>query len=69
MKEIWKDIPSYEGKYQASNSGKIRSLDRVIFNKGCNGRQQEDIDGHLNNSYGLESTPNDTRRAIQEENH
>lgn len=39
MKEIWKDIPSYEGKYQASNSGKIRSLDRVIFNKGCNGRQ------------------------------
>lgn len=40
MKEIWKDIPSYEGKYQASNSGKIRSLDRVIFNKGCNGRQR-----------------------------
>lgn len=39
MKEIWKDIPNYEGKYQASNSGKIRSLDRVIFNKGCNGSQ------------------------------
>lgn len=26
-KEIWKDIPGYEGKYQASNQGKIRSLD------------------------------------------
>lgn len=24
--EIWKDIPEYEGKYQASNLGRIRSL-------------------------------------------
>jgi hypothetical protein len=27
--EIWKDIPNYEGCYQASNLGNIRSLDRV----------------------------------------
>lgn len=26
MKEIWKDIPDYDGKYQVSNTGKIRSL-------------------------------------------
>ena len=26
MKEIWKDIPSYEGLYQVSNLGKIKSL-------------------------------------------
>lgn len=26
MKEIWKDIPQYEGIYQASNMGRIRSL-------------------------------------------
>lgn len=25
-KEVWKDIPGYEGKYQASTLGKIRSL-------------------------------------------
>ncbi len=25
MKEIWKDIPGYDGKYQASNLGRIRS--------------------------------------------
>lgn len=25
-KEIWKDIPGYEGHYQASNLGRIRSL-------------------------------------------
>ena len=28
--EIWKDIPGYEGKYQASTMGRIRSLDRLI---------------------------------------
>lgn len=26
MKEIWKDIPNYEGLYQASNLGRIKSL-------------------------------------------
>lgn len=30
MKEVWKDIPRYEGKYQASNLGRIRSLTRQI---------------------------------------
>lgn len=30
MEEIWKDIPGYEGKYQASNMGRIRSLDRMV---------------------------------------
>lgn len=28
--EIWKDIPDYEGYYQASNLGRIRSLDRTV---------------------------------------
>ena len=30
MDEIWKDIPGYEGKYQASTLGRIRSLDRIV---------------------------------------
>ena len=30
MQEIWKDIPGYEGIYQASNTGKIRSVDRIV---------------------------------------
>lgn len=30
MEEVWKDIIGYEGYYQASNLGRIRSLDRYI---------------------------------------
>jgi hypothetical protein len=29
-KEVWKDIPSYEGYYQVSNLGNVKSLDRKI---------------------------------------
>jgi hypothetical protein len=29
--EVWKDIPEYEGHYQISNLGKVRSLDRVVI--------------------------------------
>ena len=28
--EVWKDIPGYEGKYQASNLGRIKSLTRKV---------------------------------------
>lgn len=31
MKEIWKDIPDYEGFYQASNQGRLKSLDRIVI--------------------------------------
>lgn len=30
MKEIWKPIPGYEGYYEASNLGRIRSLERKM---------------------------------------
>lgn len=33
MQEIWKDIEEYEGIYQISNFGNIRSLDRIIVDK------------------------------------
>jgi len=33
IKEIWKDIPEYEGLYQASSLGNIRSIDRIIYDK------------------------------------
>ncbi|MBB6126351.1 NUMOD4 domain-containing protein [Mucilaginibacter lappiensis] len=28
--EIWKDIPGFEGSYQASNCGRVKSLDRIV---------------------------------------
>lgn len=28
--EIWRDIPGYEGLYQVSNLGRVRSLDRYV---------------------------------------
>lgn len=31
MKEIWKDIKGYEGLYQISNLGRIKSLERKII--------------------------------------
>ena len=33
MSEIWKDIPNYEGSYQVSNTGLVRSVDRVVTDK------------------------------------
>lgn len=30
MTEIWKDIQGYEGFYQISNLGNVKSLERVI---------------------------------------
>jgi len=33
QKEVWKDVPSYEGLYQVSNLGDVKSLDRTILQK------------------------------------
>src|SRR5699024_3246464 len=30
MEEIWKDIPNFEGYYQVSNLGNVRSVERII---------------------------------------
>lgn len=28
--EVWKDVPGYEGRYQVSDHGRVRSVDRVL---------------------------------------
>lgn len=38
MEEIWKDVFGYEGFYQISNLGNVRSLDRIIRNKASKRR-------------------------------
>lgn len=34
VREIWKDIEGQIGRYQISNIGNVKSLDRVVFNNG-----------------------------------
>lgn len=34
MSEVWKDIPGYEGHYQVSDGGSVRSLDRLQTSYG-----------------------------------
>lgn len=38
MEEIWKDVKGYEGLYQVSNFGKIKSLSKNNHNYGENGK-------------------------------
>ena len=44
MEEVWRDIPQYEGIYQASNLGRIKSL---IKNKDCIKKFSTDSNGYL----------------------
>ena len=43
MKEIWRDIVGYEGLYQVSNLGRVRSLGKWIDRKCKGKRWQEEI--------------------------
>ena len=49
-KEIWKDIPGYENKYQVSDLGRVKGLDRVVKTK--NGRTQYKKGTILKNKMG-----------------
>ena len=40
MEEIWKDIEGYEGKYQVSNMGNVRSLNYNNTGKPRNLKQK-----------------------------
>lgn len=31
--EIWKEVPGYEGRYVASNLGRVKSCDRCVYSK------------------------------------
>ena len=35
MEEIWKDIKGYEGLYQVSNLGRVKSLKRMVNKRKC----------------------------------
>ena len=55
MKEIWKDIEGYEGLYQVSNMGRVKSLKRTIWcglNGGCYRTVPEKIRKGVDNGNG-----------------
>lgn len=41
MKEYWRDVKGYEGFYQVSNVGRIRSLDRIVNSNHSNKRKSK----------------------------
>ena len=43
MKEVWEDIKNYEGLYQVSNLGRVKSLDRIVYQKNSFGNIQKNI--------------------------
>ena len=50
MQKTWKSIKDFEGKYEVSNTGKVRGLDRFVFSvKGGNNKAK--IKGRLLNPY------------------
>ena len=51
QKEIWKDIPMYEGIYKASSKGNIKSVDRIVNNRFYNGV----VLSQKTNKYGYKS--------------
>lgn len=41
--EIWKDVKGYEGYYQVSNTGRVKSLERVIILKDRQGNARPSV--------------------------
>jgi hypothetical protein len=54
MEETWKDVVGYEGLYQVSSLGKVKSYDKVVFcrnknTKKCLGKERKQF--HEKNGY------------------
>lgn len=55
--EIWKDIPGFEGFYQASNLGRIRSLDREVVVSRGNSQFTQKIKGTTMKHFDSDGYP------------
>lgn len=53
MPEIWKPVPGWEGAYEVSDCGRVRSVDRVVENsRGVRQRLKGRILKHGHTAYG-----------------
>lgn len=60
MKEIWKDVPGYEGLYQVSNLGRVKSLGKWVTFK----RRKDSVPGRYWR-LGIEMKPTITEKGYQ----
>lgn len=70
MREIWKDICGYEGMYQISNLGNVKSLTRITYNKdGKIANRLEEKVMKLNSTFGgylqVSLRKNGTRKNVR----
>lgn len=66
--EIWKDIEGYEGLYQVSNLGRVKSLSRFIDNKRGGWISKEIFLKHSYDSWGYQQiilTKNNIRKSFK----
>ena len=47
MKESWQPVPGYEGLYQVSDLGRVRSLDRTVWRQRLGKAMQWTLQGRL----------------------
>ncbi len=66
--EVWKDIPNYEGLYQASSLGRIKAMPKVFYSNGGRQEREEyimkqwmDSDGYLKLALHKNGVRRDTR--------
>lgn len=66
MEEIWKDIPNFEGLYQASNWGRIKSLKKDVIkkNQGCHHYKERILKGWNHNTGYLAVTLNGKKYLV-----
>ena len=69
--ETWKAIPGYEGIYEISNQGRVRSLDRVAKNgvrscKACSRTRNRIRQGRISPENMQEASDLEYERIIKE---
>lgn len=67
--EFWKDVPGYEGSYQISNLGNIKSLARIVFKNGLypymSKNKKLKLIAHNNGYLFVNLSTNRKRKTIQ----
>lgn len=66
MEEIFKDIPGYNGLYQASNLGRIKSLSRKVCNyRGCYFSKDKFLTQRISKNYQSVRIKSGSKRVHQ----